>query len=231
MPNAEAYIQANVIPNGRTVEIESAGYDEMAAAFGLSKKKRSVEIKRFELSRARQYLVKCFRRLYRLARRGDGARFWRTASRMAAKSGALRFRALHKVVPRWYKEYNARYITTELRIFSAILRTRTTNYTYNRAWIPKPSGGKRPLAVAPVHWRLVANTWQTFLTLWVLGRGIAPWLPGALPGRSCLTAWKEILTRKLHKQPFIYEFDLTKCFDLVRVDKVEKALSAKGARP
>ena len=51
---------------------------------------------------------------------------------------------------------------------------------------------------------------------------------GGLPGRSPMTWWREVLSRRLQNCKYIYEFDMSKYFDTISQEMVEKALVAKN---
>lgn len=107
------------------------------------------------------------------------------------------------------------------------MKQKSLDYEYNRIWVKKPTGGLRPPLPSAVNWRMVANTVQLFMIMWLFPRMPDRRFKGGLPSRDPETWWKEVITNRLLNSKFIYEFDMSKYFDTISLNTVKRSLSAK----
>jgi len=172
-------------------------------------------------------------------------KFWFIADMMMKYSVAFRISAINAVFRRWYKNLPLAFVMNINQKADEIIKNRDYRLDFKRVYIPKeldkeewkqflirfPNGMPkdsnvkvRPLGVPKHAWRLVLHMWSNFITAYT-DRWLRQDQHAFRPAKGCLTAWKDLVF-KMHKYPYVYEFDLKGCFDNISARAVSAIFSS-----
>lgn len=212
------------VPNVRLFQVNTGPYDLLFKLFGIRKRSSSViEMTKNENTSINRYIVHQILRLDKFISRP--AVYWKLAWSLMLRSNSFRVLAINHVFHNWYRNYPLSFIMSTNRKCSKLIKERRSDLDFTRVYIPK-GDGLRPLGVPAPEWRLYLHMVANFLTFY-----LEPSLKsqhGFLPGKGCLSAWKEIFQKKLWERPFIREWDFKDFFGKVSLTKISYLLERSG---
>lgn len=212
------------IPNVRFFQVNTGQYDLLFKLFGLRKKTSStIEMTKNENQRINRFVIHQIIRLDKLICRPFV--FWRLSYALMKRSNSFRVLAINHVFHNWHRHYPLSFILKVNRKCSKLINEKRMDLDFHRVYIPKIDG-LRPLGVPAPEWRLYLHMVSQFLTFYLQPQFTNQ--HGFLPGRGCLSAWKEIFTKKLWEQDYIKEWDFKDFFGQVKLFKLSELLERSG---
>lgn len=209
------------LPNCRAFKIKLSRWDMVVELFGIwtgykvrKRLKPEIKIAPYTNGEINRFVEYSTRRLNRLAE-SKNPTFFKYAKEIIRRSDAHLIMAVNHVFPQWHRTQNLNSIMKWTKKVRKMTYSEPYEIEYKRKYIPK-KGGWRPLGVPTPEWRIYLHMWQQIMTIWVY-YNISSEQHGFVPQRGTLTAWKSLLS-KINKYDYIYEFDLEKCFDKIRLD-------------
>lgn len=88
-----------------------------------------------------------------------------------------------------------------------------TKVRTTRFYVEKSNGKLRPIGAPKSEWKVILAGWAWLMSVF-LGR---PRNHGFTPGRGIWTAWRTVIDKVIPSK-YIYEFDLSKCFNSIRLE-------------
>lgn len=239
-----------LLPNCRKFEIELGKQDELFEIFGIFERQKAIgsyimdKDAKYEYSKVKKrmppkltiyphgnkainrFIEHTVKRLNELAYKGDGKTFFIYAEEILSRSDAHLVMAINHVFPQWQRKENLDTIMRITRNVKKMMKNPPTEIKYKRVYIPKNEDELRPLGVPTGEFRVYLHMWQQIFTIWSHYH-LDSSQHGFRPNRGTLTAWKDLLS-KVDDYRNIFEFDLRKCFDNIRLDKLRKILVRQG---
>lgn len=222
-----------LLPNVQDFYVDGKTVDEYAKVFEIDRAlDRQYRITLLNHNAGNKFLRKAFGRLARYAEQGEVRKFETLAKIILTQSISYRISCLFHVRRTWYKDLPINKLKRALWEVSQLSKGwkkgKVAPYAFKRVFIPKADGSLRPLAVPSLGWRIWANMCYKITWIWI-SRFYPEWQHGARPGRGVNTCWKSLWDRIQDKSvKYIYEFDLTKFFDLVRHESIQEMLNVQG---
>jgi len=162
-------------------------------------------------SRANKYLEYQFRRLER--NRQNPQLYFAILSGLIKRSRSFHVSFINSSLPGWYQNLRLEKVIAVYRRLKWMFGD--TKVRTSRFYVPKPNGSLRPIGSPSKHWKVYLSMWAWGLSFYLSDK-LSERNHGFRPGRGLWTAWLEILTH-VKDQPNIYEFDLTKFFNTIRL--------------
>lgn len=220
------------IPNCDQMELFTNPYDKLwKDLYGLKVRVSWKRITRGENTKMNKYMKYQLKRLDRL--RSDPVKYWNVVRSLLQKSLVFRLSAFIKMHPNWSRDLTLGQVKSLVKSFKKLLKSFDTDSELNRIvhyidfkrvyfW---DRNKWRPL-VPSVPWRMMGHMINNFLVQFSW-ENFLPSQHGFIPGRGCLTAWQELIT-KVFDKPWILETDLKQFFPSVRPAEVTGVLSSMG---
>jgi len=94
----------------------------------------------------------------------------------------------------------------------------------DRFYIPKRDGSMRMISSPKEGYRIYSHMFLLIINVWIESQNKFPAnMFGSIENRGAKDAWNRIIKETINA-PYIYEFDLAKCFDSLRHDYIDLAL-------
>lgn len=169
-------------------------------------------------------MIKNINKLHGYAKARDDKKFNTLFKILTIHSKAFRWAMLNKTEPDWMKKWSVRKLFWVMGRTNYILKEGRTNFKYKRVMIPKADGSQRPLSVPPLEWR-IASKWLNYIfNIWIdASKAIADNQFGSVMNRNTAKAWDK-LWKETVKAKFIAEFDIAKCFDSIKWDRIDAVI-------
>lgn len=214
VPNAEGYQVGDKVLHPMFVTL-----------FGLEKGRREEPtVVRGENGAMNKYMAYQIRRLRRL--RSNPDKFWYVVEQLQKRSWSFRIAALNHVLPDWHTDMTYTKVHELMSEVKDLMESGSTELQYRRVYIPKSNGKWRPLGVPSKAWRITLHIMNGFLGIYLEGK-LLPSQHGFIPGRGCGSAWRAVITRAT-KAKFIYECDLSNCFNAIKLSYLYNCLLKLG---
>lgn len=205
------------IPDVKNLTIQLKGWIPQLALLGLTKKHDPVIIyEKYGNACLNRYIIHQCIRMNQAVTKKNYKLFWTIAWSILTRSNTFFVVALHHIKPDWHRTLSMTSVFRIMEAYKKIRRDPTPNLNYTRILIPKDDGSERPLGVPTLTWRIYLHNWTNILSILLVPQ-ISKSQHGFIPGRGTLSCWKELLTKI--EDPYIYEFDLKKCFDNIDIFK------------
>jgi hypothetical protein len=226
-----------LLPNVESVKVLGRERDKYSEIFGIERAyDRMFLMHRLEPHKGNQFLTKALNRLNTYAKNGERNKFDTLAKILERHSITYRIVCLWRVENRWYKELTANQVRKCWWKVNRLALRNATDYRY--VYVEKEerredgSIKRRPLSVPPIHWRVWANMKYTLVWIWLRNHGYPEWNHGGIAERGVNSCWKHLWLNILSKKyKNIYEYDLSKFFDRIRLGVIEEALSLAKMPP
>jgi hypothetical protein len=210
------------LPNCSKFSIKLNKYDELYEAFGI-KKKYAPSLKwapHTNLAMNRYFE----NQLVRMKQASD-IEYWKIASWLLSYSNVMLMMALRHVVPRWHRDMRLSEVLRVLKAVRKLAREDKREIEYYRVWIPKPGKSEhRPLGCPTLEWRIYLHMINQLIVYRAICKGTIPSQQhGFVPHRGTLTAWRDLLKNTIRCRD-IYEIDLRKFFDQIKLLSLKEAL-------
>jgi len=172
--------------------------------------------------KANKYLTYQFNRL--LKARTNPKLFFVIGMSLIYRSRSFRVSLLNRSMKGWYQNTRLERI---VYIFHKIFRMRDrTDVKTTRFYVPKSNGQLRPIGSPKDTWKIILAGWAWLMSLYQLdNRNYA-----YTPGKGSYGCWIEIL-KDVVNQKYIYEFDLSKCFNSIRLQGLREGLDYMQLNP
>lgn len=205
----------NQIPDVKSVKVRVKGFSALFAMFGISKRQGTELIfEKYNNGSINRYITHQSIRLNKAVDAQKWPLFWVIARQILNRSHCFLVAGLHHCEPHWHREMPLKDLYTLLRTIKRIRLGEISCLRYSRIYIPKNETEDRPLGVPTLAWRIHLHTFANILSI-LLKATVPKTQHGFFPGRGTLTAWQDLISRLQEKD--IYEFDLSKFFDKVKV--------------
>jgi hypothetical protein len=161
----------------------------------------------------------------RLKRTANPNKYWSIVWLILVHSKTFRISAIHHVLENWYKDLPFWSIKKVNRAVTTIFERRLSSLEFYRVYIPKGET-HRPLGVPTKEWRIALHMVNNFIQTFTR-KSILPSQHGFIPGRGCMTAWKDVM-QNVVASAWIYECDLKQFFPSVQVKNCINLLDRLG---
>lgn len=214
-----------LLPNVDLFTVLGKTMDDLAKELhGIERAKyRRYRAKSFMSNPANDYLRRMYERLYGHALKGEHEKFEQLSNHMMRHSVALRLVAMNNVADNWYKSLKWSKVTRAWdKLCQLCISKQNHHLTVKKVLIPKQDGTMRPLGVPNLSYRMYMHMIQLLMNIWLRDRRPV-WQHGFRPWHGTGTAWLDIAHNVIPAK-FIWEFDMRKFFDSIRVESIAKGL-------
>lgn len=215
------------IPDVRDMKITLSGIDTLMLQFNIRKRVKEAKIEYSPYSN--RSLNRFFEHQLRRLEKADSRKYWTIVNSLMSRSNVFWIICCNHVFPQWHRKRSLTSILDSISKAKAIHVNPNAELTHRRVYIAKGKPGSkdyRPLGVPSLEWRLYLHGLNQFIVK-RFDHLLPGWQHGFRPKRGTSTAWISILTKVL-QAPFIFEFDLVKYFDRVRLQALAAKLAELG---
>jgi hypothetical protein len=211
-------------PNIIDFEIKLKDYEPTLLQIGIKKRNKPIlSFDKYVNRRMNRYLSWQILRLEK--NRSKPHTYWRIAKSLMLRSNTFLAAAITRVMHNWYKNYPLNLVLSTARKVRRIVKENRKDFEFSRVYIPKPGKDKvRPLGVPTMEWRIVLHMWNNFM-VWYCLPELSPRQHAFIPTRGTLTAWKDIIRRKVLKHDYVWEMDLKQFFPTVSLLAIKEELT------
>jgi Reverse transcriptase (RNA-dependent DNA polymerase) len=216
------------IPDVSELKINLREKSELFEMFGLNRRKKPlIEFTNHDNGRKNRYLEHQLLRLNRLRDEGKTETYFKVAEILMKRSNTFRVSAIQHVMKKWYRNFPLKYVLDVNREVSRIINKKKDKMSLRRVYELKPNGSYRPIGAPSYPWRIVLHMMSNFIEQFYHKK----WLNsqhGFIPGRGCLTAWKNFFKEKFYLEEEIWEWDIQNFFPSFKYRSLDKEMEKDG---